>query len=153
MVGTRERSLVKNVFIKDFTNINKNVWLLNNLIFTFNSWNYFTLSARQEICRMQRGKPTGVCWICHLTESGREQPFMENLGVWNYPFIAIIPRSTQTRNDITCYSPIYESNRSVWKLLVMDKFGLVCFYGISTIVGNLMPNLFYTYISNMYDSF
>ena len=30
-------------------------------------------------------------------------------------------------------------------------FGLVGFYGISTIVGYLMPNPFYTYISNIYD--
>ena len=29
--------------------------------------------------------------------------------------------------------------------------GLVWFYGISTIAGYLMPNPFYTYISNMYD--
>ena len=29
--------------------------------------------------------------------------------------------------------------------------GLVWFYGISTIVGYLMPNPFYTYILNMYD--
>ena len=28
---------------------------------------------------------------------------------------------------------------------------LVWFYGISTIVGYLMPNLFYTYILNIYD--
>ena len=30
-------------------------------------------------------------------------------------------------------------------------FGLVGFYGISTIVGYLMPNPLYTYISNIYD--
>ena len=30
-------------------------------------------------------------------------------------------------------------------------FGLVGFYGISTLVGYLMPNLFYTYISNISD--
>ena len=30
-------------------------------------------------------------------------------------------------------------------------FGLVGFYGISTIVGYLMPKSFYSYISNMYD--
>ena len=28
---------------------------------------------------------------------------------------------------------------------------MVWFYGISTIVGNLMPNPFYTYILNIYD--
>ena len=30
-------------------------------------------------------------------------------------------------------------------------FSLVCFYGISTIQGYLMPNLFYPYISSIYD--
>ena len=30
-------------------------------------------------------------------------------------------------------------------------FGLVGFYGISTIVGYLMPNPLYTYILNIYD--
>ena len=30
-------------------------------------------------------------------------------------------------------------------------FGLVGFYGISTIVGYLMPNLLHTYILNIYD--
>ena len=30
-------------------------------------------------------------------------------------------------------------------------FGLVGFYGISTIVGYLMPNPFYTYILNIHD--
>ena len=30
-------------------------------------------------------------------------------------------------------------------------FGLVWFYGISTIVGCLMPNPLYTYILNIYD--
>ncbi len=30
-------------------------------------------------------------------------------------------------------------------------FGLVWFYGISTIVGYLKPNAVYTYISNIYD--
>ena len=32
-----------------------------------------------------------------------------------------------------------------------DWFGLVGFYGISTIVGYLMPDPLYTYISNIYD--
>ena len=30
-------------------------------------------------------------------------------------------------------------------------FGLVGFYGISTIIGYLMPNPLYTYLSNIYD--
>ena len=33
----------------------------------------------------------------------------------------------------------------------MIWFGLVGFYGISTIGGYLMPNPLYTYISNIYD--
>ena len=33
----------------------------------------------------------------------------------------------------------------------MIWFGLVWFYGISTIVGYLMPNPLYTYILNIYD--
>ena len=31
------------------------------------------------------------------------------------------------------------------------QFGYVCFYGISTIVGNLIPNPPYTFILNIYD--
>ena len=31
------------------------------------------------------------------------------------------------------------------------RFGLVWFYGISTIVGYLMPNPLYTYIFDIYD--
>ena len=41
-------------------------------------------------------------------------------------------------------STLYIYIKSVW-------FGLVGFYGISTIVGYLMPNPLYTYILNMYD--
>ena len=33
----------------------------------------------------------------------------------------------------------------------INDFGLVGFYGISTIVGYLMPNHLYTYILNVYD--
>ena len=33
----------------------------------------------------------------------------------------------------------------------MDKFGLIWFYGISTIVGYLMPNPVFTYVLNLYD--
>ena len=39
---------------------------------------------------------------------------------------------------------INKKNYKVW-------FGLVWFYSISTIVGYLMPNPFYTYILNIYD--
>ena len=35
----------------------------------------------------------------------------------------------------------------------MVWFGLVGFYGISIIVGYLMPNPFYTYISNIYQTY
>ena len=31
-----------------------------------------------------------------------------------------------------------------------DGFGLVWFYGISTIIGYLMPNPFYTHVLNIY---
>ena len=36
-------------------------------------------------------------------------------------------------------------------ILNIYGFGLVGFYGISTIVGYLMPNPLYTYILNIYD--
>ena len=36
-------------------------------------------------------------------------------------------------------------------LKYMIWFGLVWFYGISTVLGYLMPNLLYTYILNIYD--
>ena len=35
--------------------------------------------------------------------------------------------------------------------LHLNQFGLVGFYGISTIVGYLMPNPLYTYILDIYD--
>ena len=35
----------------------------------------------------------------------------------------------------------------------MIWFGFVCFYGISTLVGYLMPNSFYTYIHIKYVGF
>ena len=35
--------------------------------------------------------------------------------------------------------------------MILVWFGLVWFYGISTIVGYLMPNPIYTYILNIYD--
>ena len=41
-------------------------------------------------------------------------------------------------------SPLYIYIRYIW-------FGLVGFYGISAIVGYLMPNPLYTYILNIYD--
>ena len=41
-------------------------------------------------------------------------------------------------------NPLYTYTLNIW-------FGLVGFYGISTIVGYLMPNPLYTYILNIYD--
>ena len=37
-------------------------------------------------------------------------------------------------------------------IITVSKDSLVGFYGISTIVGYLMPNPFYPYILNIYDS-
>ena len=34
---------------------------------------------------------------------------------------------------------------------ILNKYDLVWFYGISTIVGYLMPNPLYTYVLNIYD--
>ena len=34
---------------------------------------------------------------------------------------------------------------------ILNIYGLVGFYGISAIVGYLIPNPFYTYIANIYD--
>ena len=55
--------------------------------------------------------------------------------------------------DGECLTPL---QRSSWCILHLeptgqDKVGLVGFYGISTIVGYLMPNPLYTYISNIYN--
>ena len=35
--------------------------------------------------------------------------------------IAITPSSTLIRKSSTCWGPIYRSNRSVWKLIVLDR--------------------------------
>ena len=37
------------------------------------------------------------------------------------------------------------------RIITLVWFGLVCFYGISTIVGYLKPNPLYTYILDIYD--
>ena len=39
----------------------------------------------------------------------------------------------------------------LWLAAGLVWFGLADFYGILTIVGYLMPNPLYTYISNIYD--
>ena len=36
------------------------------------------------------------------------------------------------------------------ELAFLDWFGLVWFYGMSTIVGYLMPSSFYTYVLDIY---
>ena len=41
-------------------------------------------------------------------------------------------------------SSLYIYTKYIW-------FGLVGFYGISTIIGHLMPNPFYTYMLKIYD--
>ena len=43
------------------------------------------------------------------------------LGNEKYSFIAITPRSTLTRADSNYLGPIYESNRSVLKICVLDR--------------------------------
>ena len=44
---------------------------------------------------------------------------------------------------------LFNAKSSLYIYIEYVRFGLVGFYGISTIVGYLMPNLLYTYISNM----
>ena len=46
---------------------------------------------------------------------------------------------------------LFNAKSSVYIYIKYIGFGLVWFYGISTIVGYLMPNPLYTYILNIYD--
>ena len=46
---------------------------------------------------------------------------------------------------------LFNAKSSLYIYIKYRGFGLVGFYGISTIVGYLMPNRLYTYISNKYD--
>ena len=46
---------------------------------------------------------------------------------------------------------LFNAKFSLYIYIRYIGFGLVGFYGISTIVGYLMPNPFYTYILNIYD--
>ena len=46
---------------------------------------------------------------------------------------------------------LFNAKSSLYIYIKYIWFGLVGFYGISTIVGYLMPNPFYTYILNIYD--
>ena len=46
---------------------------------------------------------------------------------------------------------LFNAKSSLYIYIKYKGFGLVGFYGISTIVGYLMPNLLNTYISHIYD--
>ena len=46
---------------------------------------------------------------------------------------------------------LFHAKSSLYIYVEYIGFGLVGFYGISTIVGYLMPNPLYTYILNIYD--
>ena len=57
---------------------------------------------------------------------------------------------------ILCYinhCRLFNGKSSLYIYIKCIWFGLIGFYGISTIVGYLMPNPLYTYISNIYDLF
>ncbi len=45
---------------------------------------------------------------------------------------------------------LFNAKSSLYKYIKYIGFGLVGFYGISTIVGYLMPNSIYTYILDIY---
>ena len=49
------------------------------------------------------------------------------------------------------YGRLFNAKSSLYIYIEYIWFGLVGFYSISTIVGYLMLNPFYTYISNIYD--
>ena len=46
---------------------------------------------------------------------------------------------------------LFNAKYPLYMYIKYIEFGLIEFYGISTIVGYLMPNTLYTYISNIYD--
>ena len=50
-----------------------------------------------------------------------ETQILEIWSVWSHCFIAITSRSTLSRSVCNGPSPIYEPNRSVCKLFVLDK--------------------------------
>ena len=61
-------------------------------------------------------------------------------------------------NSSPTSSSSYSLYKYVWLIIVFvillftpQKMTPVWFYGISTIIGYLMPNPFYTYLLNMYD--
>ena len=49
------------------------------------------------------------------------------------------------------HSRLFSAKSSLYIHIKYIWFGFVWFYGISTIVGYLMPNLLYTYLLNIYD--
>ena len=49
------------------------------------------------------------------------------------------------------HSRLFNAKSSLYINIEYIGFGLVGFYGISTIIGYLMPNPLYTYILNIYD--
>ena len=49
------------------------------------------------------------------------------------------------------YCMLFTAKSSLYTYTKYIRFGLVGFYGILTLVGNLMPNTHYTYIFNKYD--
>ena len=49
------------------------------------------------------------------------------------------------------YCRLFNAKSSLYIYIKYVGFGLVGFYGISTIVGYLMPNLVYTYILDIYN--
>ena len=53
--------------------------------------------------------------------------------------------------DFMAYFRLFNAKSSLYIYIKYIWFGLVGFYGISTIVGYLMPNPLYTYIWNKYD--
>ena len=52
---------------------------------------------------------------------------------------------------LICHKIQTTNQPSLYIYIKYIRFGLVGFYGLSTIVGYLMPNPFYTYILNIYD--
>ena len=51
----------------------------------------------------------------------------------------------------TNHCRLFNAKSSLYIYIKYIRYGLVWFYGISTIVFYLMPNPFYAYISNIYD--
>ena len=64
---------------------------------------------------------------------------------------SILPENNPRRNSIEKRK---ENSNYMLHCILLEplkkKFGLVGFYGISTLVSNLMPNTLYTYISNIW---